>query len=132
MCINLYLKKVFRVLKDSLGREYGWKVFRLIQNRKYGGDFCGYRTVRPVNVWLKSEDFSPTPVEMPNAMRIYDYEVGWHVFVRREDAKLWKSNSVQSEVVKVLVQGVREKGFTTTVGSCELECFIADEIFIPK
>lgn len=43
MCITLYYKRAFRVLRDKLGRQYGWKVFRLRRVRDaftYTGEYC--------------------------------------------------------------------------------------------
>lgn len=131
MCITLYLKKTFRVLRDKLGRQYGWKVFCLIQNGKYGGDYCGYRTVRPRGKWLKAQDFTPEGSELSCAMRIYDYEPGWHVFKKKKDAVSWGSLAITKEIVKVLVREVREKGYVW-IDDAHVHCFIADEIFIPK
>jgi len=132
MCINLNLLKTFRVLKDSSGRQYGWKVFRMGDNGEYLGDYCGYRTVRPVGRWLKAKDFTPLPHEMPNAMTIIDYDPGWHMFVRRGDAKKWGTNTPRIKIVKVLVRKVREKGYAYGTQNSHLDCFIADEIFIPN
>lgn len=131
MCITLYLKKAFRVLRDKEERQYGWKVFRLGLGGEFVGEYCGCKTVRPQGKWLKSKDFIPSANQMPYASTIHDYEPGWHVFRRKIDAKKWCGNR-GGVVVRVLVREVRERGFATTLDDSRLDCFIADEIFIPK
>jgi len=131
--MTLYGKRMtalFRVLKDRLGRQYGWKVFGARADGTFVGDYCGYRTVRPKGKWLKAQDFTPSRYESGGAMSINNYRPGWHVFRKRESAMGWGSLAITKKIVKVLVRKVREKGFVNVHGRAD--CFVADEIFIPK
>jgi hypothetical protein len=102
-----------------------------IRGNTLAGDYCGVSTVRPRGKWLKAEDFTPTDDDMSSAARIYDYKPGWHVFVRKRDAKKWRGAASHSKIVKVLVRGTRDKGYVMSLGTSQLDSFIADEMFIP-
>lgn len=136
MCITLSYGKrhhlhPFPVLKDSKGRLYGWKVFRVLDDGSYVGEYCGTATSRPEDKWLKADDYSPPSHEMESAASIYAYEAGWHVFTRKKEADRYSRASVYKIIVKVFVRKVREKGYITVLHD-QLRCFVADEIFIPK
>ena len=131
MCITLYYGKLFRVLRDKLGRQYGWKVFRVLRDGSYAGEYCGTKTTRPKGKWLKAQCYSPLGYEMQMAATIQNYTVGWHLFRKRSEAKRWGRNRTYNEVVKVLVRKARDMGYVNVHGNI-LQCFIADEIFIPK
>jgi len=120
--------KAFSVLRDKLKRQYGWKVFRVLRDGELAGQYCGIKTSRPKGKWLKSRNFTPVSrnFDMPNAMNIYSYKPGWHVFRTRVGAQHWMGSG---KIVKVLVRKIREKG---CVGGASSRCFVADEIFIPK
>lgn len=128
MCITV--KGRFRVLRNLLGRKYGFKVFRLFDDGTYGGELCGKKVVRPEGSWLDAKDFAPTSYEKYSVLTP-DYVPGWHVFKKKADAEIWRDPVFAEErvVVKVFVRKVREKGFLRVHGDF-LDCFIADRIFI--
>jgi len=129
MCITV--KGRFRVLRNLLGRKYGFKVFHVFLDGEFGGELCSRKTVRLKGSWLDAKDFAPTGDEKQSVLTP-EYEPGWHIFNKRKDAEIWRDPVFNADrvVVKVLVRKVREKGVIHVSGEF-LKCFIADEIFIP-
>ena len=104
-------------LKDfKVSKNYGWKVFFEADGKLYGEIFSTDKE-RKINRWLDSDDY----LGVEGSKRIMcsiSYEIyssGWHIFLRKKDAKRWAKASHKLPgrdlvIRKVLFKEVVAKG----------------------
>ena len=102
-----------RLTDFKVSKKHGWKVFFCLGGSLHG-EFCGTNEERKVNRWLDSDDFL---YDENREQLICDstetYPVGWHIFLRKEDAKIWMKKSVFKKhlvIRKVLFKEIVAKG----------------------
>ena len=91
-------------------------MFYNINGKLYGEHFNHYKR-RPINRWLNSDDY----LEDKELLRLMCrtsheiYPLGWHIFLRKKDAKRWREDSPEPYrkdlvIRKVLFKEVVAKG----------------------
>ena len=132
MCLEKLAR--FKTPLNGEGIGVGWKVFHL-DGRSLRGD-CSKRTVRPRGKWLNELDFRYVSDKKEGACLTVgffedsgSYPFGWHVFLKKSDAKSWDWGQ---GVVMVRFRGILSKGYQRTGGDNNAKIVIAKEIFIPE
>ena len=127
MCLNVVSKKKPRET------GFGWKVFGMLNGGLYGDCFT-IAKVRPIDKWLKEEDYRDAPQKQTIGTGEYGvrYPAGFHIFKRKKDAKEWDfprcTQIYKVEYRKAHAQG--EQRIELIGPPIYLDCIVAKEIKI--
>ncbi len=135
MCLS-YLKN-FPVKKRRKKDKWytGWKCIRIVDNsfNSY------YHRCTLFNTWLTSDNINlyTSKYDLPN--RDYQkYQSGFHIFLTRSEARIWKNNQKDKDIVKVRYTKIVAKGIQNIFDEdndnlqVSLRCVIAKKMYVEK
>lgn len=115
----------------------GYKVFiEKGNNGKLYGDYRNRGDIRPINRWLNEYDFRDHKwVAVIKTCNDRSYNVGWHIFLTKKDAKQWASGSNKPGKVKCSIRKVKFKdivaiGYQRTCGFDSFKVVVAKQMLI--
>jgi len=121
MCLKIVSKE------KPKPKGYGYKVFE-VRNGMLVGDYTAQCKSRPVGVWLKSENYTPTPDERAFLAPIEGkYPLGWHVFKTRKSAEAWMSGKISPSCIRKIKY---RKAHTQGINRHKHNIVVAKEIYI--
>lgn len=91
MCLD-YVGKVYPSDDDFVGT--GWKVFRVNYKNELSGEYYNDNIIYKYNTWYESNSITISDYYK------YSYMSGFHIFLNKEDAMVWKRTSGPNYIIK--------------------------------
>lgn len=131
MCLTTIDKKTIKT-----SRKYLWKVFRITEEG-IESQYWNFYHYYIYNRWYKS-----SKIRLPS-LKSGSYPAGFHCFLTKKDALLWKNNSIvpeSLELIKVkfkdiVASGTQGKFFilpSKSIKYLELPCLVVEQIKLVK
>ena len=129
MCLGQLAK--FDIPLDKKGVGVGWKIFKKRwRDGKLVGEFYN-STVLLKNRWLDEQDFRMGAFKNKNYKRIESrYPFGWHIFLKRKDAKEW--GGIEGDSSRIILKVKFRRVVATGYQGNNRAIVVAKELLIPN